>query len=90
MLALEQRVIHVQPVENISLVEKARRIGFVLAQGADAKRQLDADAGTIDPERRAALTDVLDAAKRIASLMAQPGNGNQLQRREEVTRWQHQ
>ena len=74
VLALEQRVIHVQPVENISLVEKARRIGFVLAQGADAKRQLDADTGSLDPERRSVLTEMLAAAKRIASLMARPGD----------------
>ena len=90
VLALEQRVIHVKPVEILPLVEVARRAAFVMRLGANAREELDADTGSLDPERRAALTEVLDAAKRIASLLARPVNGDQPNMKEELTSWQHQ
>ena len=40
VLALEQRVIHVKPVEILPLFERARRILHVLSLGVKAREQL--------------------------------------------------
>ena len=81
--ALEQRFRPVQPFEDIGINETARQIAFVLARGVNAREKLDA-AGTIDPERRSALTEVLDMAKRMAEAIARPGNANELNMKEEI------
>ena len=83
VLALEQQVRPEQPVEDLPLFELARRVIHLLHLGVKAREQLDADAGTIDPERRRSLTEVLDRAKRIAALLARPGDGIQLLTKEE-------
>ncbi len=56
------------PVEGrgrVATVNLAILIGAALREGADAKEELDAANGTLDPERRAKLSKTLAAARLI-------------------------
>ncbi len=60
------------PVEGrgrVATLNRAILIGFALRLGAEAREELDAANGTLDPERRAKLSKTLAAARLITATL---------------------
>ena len=68
--ALEERqAMWRRPKEITSRLEVARRVAFVVAQGANAREELEAADASLNPGRRADLTKRLDLARSTASAL---------------------
>ena len=60
------------PVEGrgaAATLNRAILIALALRKGAEAREELDAANGTLDPERRAKLNKTLEAARRIGATL---------------------
>ena len=77
-MALERRVTALEewqarwkrPVESMPTFEAARRILATMREGANAKEELAAANGSLDPARRAKLTNRVEVARSIAATLA--------------------
>ena len=67
--ALEQAPRAVLSTEELGAIETARRVSFVLSLGALARTELDAAGASMDPERRAKLTERIRLARSIAATL---------------------
>ena len=54
------------PLETMSRTEVARRVAFVLAEGGEARKELEAAGASLGPEPRAELAETIKVAETVA------------------------
>ena len=73
----EQKALAQRPVERDNPMQVAIRVGLALREGVEANDELiEADA-SLDPERRAKLTETLRLARSIATALGHDGSTGQ-------------
>ena len=77
---LEDRQAHRRcPGETLPPIEVARRVLFMVAEGKEAKRVLDAAGASLSSAHRAELTKTLEMARSVVATLAKYGVTTQIE-----------